>query len=571
MSKLFLKTYYEDPADAEIQSHKLLARGGYLVKTGAGIYTMTPLMWRVVKKVMRVVCEEMDRQGAQEILMPIIQPLELWEESGRLATYLQAKILFHFEDRKGGKLALGPTHEEVVTDLVRRSVASYKDLPVILYQQQMKFRDEIRPRFGLMRGREFMMKDAYSFDSDQAGLDLSYDKMAEAYHAIFNRLGLRYVVVDADSGAIGGSRSQEFMVTADAGEDELILSVDAGYGANVEKADSVIPPAESGGAPKPMRTVPTPGIKTVEDLCKFFGMGVTRMVKTVLYNAVYKDETRQVAVLMRGDRAVNETKLTNYMKAISVEMCDDAEVKKITGAEPGFAGPIGLDPKVKLIADRSVEGLTNFLCGANQTDFHVLDVNYGRDFATPEFVDVRTARPGDGCVLDPAKGLTTARGVEVGHIFKLGTKYSEAMGLKVVGPDGKSRPVLMGCYGIGTTRVAQASVEQNYDKDGIVWPWAMAPYHITVMASGKKDVEALQAAETLYKELEAKGYELLLDDRDMGVGARMKDCELLGIPFRVLFGRGWKDKLVEIKCRRTGETAEIPVAEVESWILARKA
>jgi prolyl-tRNA synthetase len=571
MSQLFLKTYYEDPADAEVQSHKLLARGGFLVKTGAGIYTLTPLLWRVVRKIMRVVCEEMDRAGAQEILMPIIQPVELWQESGRLDNYLKANILFHLVDRKGAKLALGPTHEEVVTDLVRRSVSSHKDLGFTLYQQQMKFRDEIRPRFGLMRGREFMMKDAYSFDADADGLDLSYNKMAAAYHRIFTRLGLRYVVVDADSGAIGGSKSQEFMVTADSGEDELLLCSEAGYGANVEKADSVIAPAEPGGDPQPLRKEPTPGVKTVEQLCEFFGLGVTRMVKTVLYQAVYKDETRPVAVLMRGDRAVNEVKLQNYMKALAVEMCDDAAVRHLTGADPGFAGPIGLSSKIKLVADKSVEGLTNFLSGGNATDFHWLNVNYGRDFATPEFLDLRTARPGDGCVLDAQRPLTVARGIEVGHIFKLGTKYSEAMGAKFVGKDGKTHPIVMGCYGIGSTRVAAASVEQNNDKDGIIWPWAMAPYHAVVMASGKKDAEALAGSEALYSELLAKGYEALLDDRDMGVGARMKDAELIGIPFRILFGRGWKEQKVEIKCRRTGEVAEIAASEVQEWIEKRKA
>jgi len=569
LSRLFLKTYHEDPADAEIISHKLMARAGYLVKTGAGIYTMTPLLWRVVRKVMRIVCEEMDRAGAQEIMMPILQPFELWEESGRLQTYLQAKILFHLEDRKGAKLALGPTHEEIVTDLVRRSISSHKELPVILYQQQMKFRDEIRPRFGLMRGREFMMKDAYSFDADEEGQNASYEKMRDAYHRIFQRLGLDYVVVDADSGAIGGSGSQEFMVTADAGEDDLLLCEEAGYGANVEKADSLIPPAPDGGAPKPMRKESTPDIRTVEQLSEFFDLPATRMIKTILYAALHDDRREWCAVLMRGDRQVNEVKLTNALGALAVELATDDEVRELTGAEPGFAGPVGLPDQIRVLADRSLEGMTNILCGCNETDVHALDVNPGRDFPMPTILDLRTAEEGDACVLDPTKTLRKVRGIEVGHVFKLGTKYSEAMNCFYLGKDGKRHPVVMGCYGIGTTRIAQAAVEQNFDEKGIIWPWAMAPYHVVVTWAGKKDTEAIEAAEALYVDLEESGYEALLDDRDLGLGSRLKDAELLGIPFRVLFGRGFKNGLVEIQHRRSGETEEIPLADVKGWIAER--
>ncbi len=569
LSRLFLKTYHEDPADAEIISHKLMARAGYLVKTGAGIYTMTPLLWRVVRKVMRVVCEEMDRAGAQEIMMPILQPFELWEESGRLKTYLQAKILFHLEDRKGAKLALGPTHEEIVTDLVRRSISSHKELPVILYQQQMKFRDEIRPRFGLMRGREFMMKDAYSFDADEEGQNASYETMRDAYHRIFKRLGLDYVVVDADSGAIGGSGSQEFMVTADAGEDELLLCEEAGYGANVEKADSLIPPAPDGGEPRPLRKESTPDIRTVEQLSEFFDLPSTRMIKTILYAAHHDDRREWCAVLMRGDRQVNEVKLANALGALSVELATDDEVRQLTGAEPGFAGPVGLPDSIRLLADRSLEGMTNILCGCNETDVHALDVNPGRDFPMPPILDLRTAEEGDACVLDPSKTLRKVRGIEVGHVFKLGTKYSEAMNCLYLGKDGKRHPMVMGCYGIGTTRIAQAAVEQNFDEKGIIWPWAMAPYHVVVTWAGKKDTEAIKAAEVLYEDLGEIGYDALLDDRDLGLGARLKDAELLGIPFRVLFGRGFKNGLVEIQHRRSGETEEIPLTAVKGWIAER--
>ncbi|MCB9833405.1 MAG: proline--tRNA ligase [Planctomycetes bacterium] len=569
-SQLFFKTYHEYPSDAEVVSHKLLARAGFLQKTGAGIYSFTPLLWRTVKKIMRIICEEMDRAGAQEILLPILQPFELWQESGRLDTYLQANILFNLEDRKGAKLALGPTHEEVVTDLVRRSVSSYKDLPVILYQQQMKFRDEIRPRFGLMRGREFMMKDAYSFDVDQDGLDLSYEKMKAAYHAIFQRLGLRYVVVDADSGAIGGSGSQEFMVTADSGEDALMLCEAAGYGANVEKADSVIPAAPDGGAPRPMRKESTPDIKSVDQLCAFFSMPAAAMVKTVLYTAIHADHEQTVAVLMRGDRQINEVKLTNVLDCLAVRLADDVTVKKVTGAEVGFAGPVGLDAAVPVIADLSVKGMTNVLCGCNETDYHLLDVNIGRDCKEPTWADIRLAEVGDGCVLDPAQTLTMVRGIEVGHIFKLGTKYSKAMGLEFLGRDGKKHVAVMGCYGIGTTRIAAAAVEQNNDDDGIIWPWSIAPFHVAITVAGKKDEAAKAAAEALHDELEGLGWDVLLDDRDLGLGARLKDHELMGLPFRVLYGRGFAEGKVEVKCRRSGETAEVTPAELRDWIESRR-
>ena len=569
-SQLFFKTYYEDPSDADVISHKLLARAGYLSKTGAGIYSMTPLLWRTVKKIMRIICEEMDRAGAQEILMPILQPFELWQESGRLGPYLKANILFNLEDRKGSKLALGPTHEEVVTDLVRRNIASHKDLPVTLYQQQMKFRDEIRPRFGLMRGREFMMKDAYSFDVDDENLDVSYEKMKAGYHRIFKRFGLRFVVVDADSGAIGGSGSQEFMVTADSGEDELLLCEEAAYGANVEKASSIIPPALDGGAPKPMRKESTPDIKSVEQLCSFFDIQAVSMVKTVLYQATFAEEEKVVAVLMRGDRQINEIKLQNHLDCVALKLAEDNVVRKVTGAEPGFAGPVGLDVSVLLLADESLRRMTNVLCGSNETDFHCLDVNIGRDCAEPEYLDLMLAAPGDKCVLNPEHELTLVRGIEVGHIFKLGTKYSESMGLKYMGKDGKQHPVVMGCYGIGTTRIAAAAVEQNNDADGIIWPWSIAPYHIVVTVAGKKDKEGIAAAEKLYEGLGDSGYDVLLDDRDIGLGARLKDAELLGIPFRVLFGRGFKDGKVEIKCRQSGETADVSLAEVVSWIEERK-
>ncbi len=568
-SQLFFKTYYDDPSDAEIVSHKLMARAGYLVKTGSGIYTFTPLLWRTVKKIMRVICEEMDRSGAQEILMPILQPFSLWQESGRLEGYLKANILFNLSDRKNAQLALGPTHEEVVTDLVRRTVSSHKDFPFTLYQQQMKFRDEIRPRFGLMRCREFMMKDAYSFDVDEEALDLSYETMKAAYHRIFKRLGLRYVVVDADSGAIGDGGSQEFMVTAEAGEDELLLCEAAGYGANVEKAIGIIPPAPEGGEPRPMRKESTPDIKSVEQLCEFFDMTAASMVKTVLYKAVFSEDEKVVAVLMRGDRKINEVKLENRLGCLALHMADDETIRRVTGADPGFAGPVGLSQEVLVLADESTRRMTNVLCGCNENDFHLLDVNLGRDCPEPEYLDLMVAEPGDRCVLDDTLELTVVRGIEVGHIFKLGTKYSESMGLQFMGKDGKKHPALMGCYGIGTTRIAAAAVEQNHDEDGIVWPYSIAPFHVVLTVAGKKDKTGITACEDLYTSLMEAGKDVLLDDRDLGLGARLKDAELMGIPFRILFGRGFKEGKVEIKCRRTGETADIMLDEIDAWMEER--
>ena len=565
-SRLLNRTLFDEPADAELKSHKLLARGGYIRKVGAGLYSYGPLMWRTLRKISGIVREEMDRAGAQEVLLPILQPMEFWEESGRADTYLKAGIMFHLKDRKGGGLCLGPTAEEMITDLLRGTVDSYKQLPITAYQISNKYRDEFRPRFGLMRGREFIMKDAYSFDADEAGLDASYGAMREAYVRIFQRCGLRFVVVEADSGAIGGSRSEEFMVTADAGEDALLTCPHCGYGANVERAESVLPAGEGGGAPLPMRNESTPGITTVAALAEFFKLAPSRMVKTVLFEATYKNKVQALAVLIRGDLDAHPVKVQNAAGAIALEMASDDLVRRVTGAEPGYAGPIGLKD-TRILADTSVQGMTNFLCGANQTDRHLLDVNWERDLPLPKFAEMRAARAGETCARCKTGQLQGLRGIEVGHVFKLGTKYSDAMKALFTAADGKRRPFVMGCYGIGVSRIAAAAVEQNHDDKGIVWPVALAPYAVVIIPMQMDNPAAVQAAEKLYVELQRQGVEVLLDDRDNRPGPKLKDSELLGFPFRVLCGRSLEQGQVEIERRAGGAKELVALADAAGWLV----
>ncbi|HEX5009111.1 MAG TPA: proline--tRNA ligase [Planctomycetota bacterium] len=564
-TRLLNRTLFDDPADAELRSHKLMARGGFIRKVGAGIYSYGPLMWRTLKKISAIVREEMDRAGAQEVLLPILQPLELWQESGRADAYIKAGIMFHLQDRKDAGLCLGPTAEEAVTDLVRGAIESWKQLPVTVYQIGNKYRDEFRPRFGLMRGREFIMKDAYSFDADDAGLDASYKAMREAYVRIFDRCGLRYVVVEADSGAIGGSRSEEFMVTADAGEDALLTCPHCGYGANVERAESVLPPGEPGGPPRPLRNESTPGVTTVDALAKFFDLSPTRMVKTVLFEATYKSKVQPLAVLIRGDVDCNPVKVQNAAGALALAVASEDLVRKATGAEPGFAGPVGLKD-TRILADTSVQGMTNFLCGANQTDRHLLDVNFERDVPLPKFAEMREARVGDTCARCKTGKLEGLRGIEVGHVFKLGTKYSESMKALYADKDGKRRPFVMGCYGIGVSRIAAAAVEQNHDDKGIVWPAAIAPMECVIVPMQMDQASVVQAAEKLYVELQRLGVETLLDDRDARPGPKLKDSELLGFPFRVLCGRSLSEGKVEIERRAGGEKELVALEDAAKWV-----
>jgi prolyl-tRNA synthetase len=596
LSQMLFVTLREDPAEAEIPSHKLLLRAGFIRRVGSGVYTYLPLMWRVLKKVSNIIREEMDATGAQECLLTQLQPAELWRESGRWDTYTQAEgIMFALRDRQDRELGLGPTHEEVVTVVARDMIRSYRQLPVNLYQIQTKFRDEIRPRFGLLRGREFIMKDAYSFDIDYAGLDRSYQLMHDAYHRILRRCGLEFRAVDADSGAIGGSGSQEFMILADAGEDEVLYTEDGQYSANVEKA--VSRPADAVPSTfKTFETLDTPNTPTIDSLCAFLNCSPTQIVKNVLYQATYDNGmTVLVLVSIRGDQDVNEVKLQNELvklgdryggKALLNLEVPSEEAQKSWAAKPlplGYLSPGLTDdyiqPTQKLanqflrIVDPTAVELQNFVTGSDQSGYHVVGANWGKDFKLPDLtVDVRKAQAGDRALHDPNQRLKTARGIEIGHIFKLGTKYSEAMNATFTNENGEECPFVMGCYGIGVSRLAQAAVEQAYDKNGIVWPVAIAPYHAIVVIPNVTDVEQVKAAEGLYTDLQQAGIEVLLDDRDDRAGVKFKDADLIGIPYRIVTGRSLKQGKVEVVVRATGESQELAIADVvptlTQWIAA---
>ncbi|MBX6423916.1 proline--tRNA ligase [Thermosulfurimonas sp. F29] len=544
LSRYFLPTLREDPAEAEVVSHKLMLRAGMIRKLASGIYSYLPLGLRALRKVENIVREEMNRAGAQEVLLPLVQPAELWQETGRWKDY--GKELLRFRDRKKHDFCLGPTHEEVITDLVRREVRSYRDLPLILYQIAPKFRDEIRPRFGIMRAREFIMKDAYSFDADEEGLDRSYARMYEAYERIFTRCGLRFRAVLADTGAIGGSESHEFMVLAETGEDRLAICEACGYAANVELAEGrsrfTYPDEEE----RPLEKVSTPGVKSVEEVAAFLGVPPSRLVKTLLFKA----EGQVVAVLIRGDLELNEVKLRNLLGVAEVEMADPETVERLTGAPVGFAGPVGLSG-VRILADLSVKGLRNFVTGANEADAHYVNVNYGRDFPEPEFHDLRVVTEGDPC---PRCGrpLSITRGIEVGHVFKLGTKYSSAMRATFLDREGRERPIIMGCYGIGIGRTVAAAIEQNHDEAGIIFPREIAPFEAVILTLGPES-DLMEASERIYRELSGAGVEVLWDDRDERPGVKFKDADLIGIPYQIIVGRRFRETgEVELKERATG-------------------
>jgi prolyl-tRNA synthetase len=555
-SKLFLYTTKEFPKDAEVISDKLLRKSNLLVKSHSGFYYYTPLLLRTLKKIRNIISEEMDRAGAQEVLLPILMKKELWEESGRWDTYLNAEIMFHLKNRKDIEMCLGPTHEEAVTDLVRRFITSYKQLPLILYQQNTKFRDEIRPRFGLMRTSEFMMKDAYSFDVDEAGLQRSYNKMREAYKRIFERIGLNFITVQADSGAIGGSGSEEFMITADSGEDTLLFCPDCGYAANIEKASSVLEEKTRTDHSAGMIKLHTPGIKTVEELVRFTDIPPHRMIKTIIFRLAFKDSVKFTAVIIRGDLEINEIKLINHFGCLEIRKATEDEILSLTGAEVGFAGPFGLDPKIELIGDNSVRDTDNFLCGLNETDYHNINVRFGRDIEMPKTFDLKLARESDICPLCKKSRLVKKMGIEVGHIFKLGTKYSEKMKAYITGEDGNETPMLMGCYGIGTSRIISAAIEQNNDANGIIWPESISPYRVLIITVGK-DPETVKKAEEIYEALLSQGHEVLFDDRDVSFGFKMKDADLIGIPYRIVAGKRAGEGIFEVSDRKTGTKTEV--------------
>jgi prolyl-tRNA synthetase len=558
-SHLLLPTLREDPGEAETVSHRLMLRAGLIRKVAAGIYTYLPLGLKIIRKVEQIVREEMNRAGAQELLMPIASPAELWRETGRWDYY--GKELFRFKDRHERDFCLGPTHEEVITDLFRREVRSYRQLPLNFYQIQTKFRDEIRPRFGLMRGREFIMKDAYSFDRDDAGARVSYQKMYDAYHRIFSRCGLNFRAVEADTGLIGGSSSHEFMVLAETGEETIVYSETGTYAANVERAE-VLPPRDgSREEPRPRRSVNTPGCRTVEEVTKFFKMDASRLVKTLLYST----GSETVAVLIRGDHDANEIKLKRLLGVTDLELAGPAVVEKVTGAPVGFAGPVGLN--VRIVADHAVKAAANIVVGGNQIDTHLVDVNCPRDFQVEQFADLRNAQAGDPSPRQDG-ALKTTKGIEVGHVFMLGTKYSQAMNASFLDPNGKECPAVMGCYGIGIGRTAAAAVEQNHDDKGIVWPFPIAPFHVHLISLGQSNAVA-EAATTLYAALQAAGLEVLWDDRDERAGVKFNDADLIGGPYQVIVGdKGLAEGLLEIKTRKTGVKTKLSPTDIPKGILA---
>ena len=564
-SKILIPTLKEDPADAEVISHKLLVRAGFIRQVSRGVYDYFPLALRVIRKIEQIVREEMNRAGAQELLMPITAPAELWQESGRWEMY--GKELLRFKDRNERDFCLGPTHEEIVTDLVRRSVRSYRELPFNLYQIQTKFRDEPRPRFGLMRGREFIMKDAYSFHTDVEDCRREYDNMYQTYKRIFSRCGLRFRPVEADTGTIGGSQSHEFQVLAESGEDAIVSCNTCDYAANVEKAE--VKAARPTGrdiaevSPK-LEKVSTPGKKSVAEVAEYLKLPSENFIKTLVYRT---DSGEFVAVLARGDHEVNELKLKTVLGCREIALADEASVATAIGVAPGFLGPIGL--KLRVLADLSVHGMRAAVTGANEPNAHFINVDQERDFTPTVFADLRLAIAGDPCPRCEHGRLEAHRGIEVGQVFYLGTKYSVAMGATYLDAEGRERPIEMGCYGIGVSRLVAAAIEQNHDANGIIWPFSVPPFQVMLLPINYKEQSIREATDNLYGELQKHGVEVLLDDRDERPGVKFKDADLVGIPLRVTIGaKGLEKGCLELRLRRDGKTEEVPVADGATKIRA---
>ncbi len=573
MSKMFVQTLREYPSDAEVISHKLLVRAGYIRKLSQGVYNYLPLMWRVLKKVENIVREEMDAAGAQEMLMPFVQPEELWQESGRWNVY--GKELMRLKDRHGRGMCLGPTHEEVITAVAREGIKSYKQLPVNLYQIQSKFRDEVRPRYGLLRGREFIMKDAYSFDSSQEGLEKSYADMAKAYYKIFERCGLETKAVQSDSGAIGGAVSHEYMVLIDdnennAGENDVFFckNKSCGYAANANHAVSVLEEAEIDGAKyfSTFEKVDTPNTTTIEELANFLKIPQTVILKSMIYVA----DNKIVMALIRADKTFEETKVMNAVGANEIRSAAPSELEAIFGASKGFVGPKDIEQvkipkdydceKITIVADLTAKEMKNFVIGANETDKHFVGVNWS-DLNTPIFADIRLVEAGEKCP-DCGEPLYVTKGIEVGNIFQLGTKYSKAMNAVYLDENGKTQPFIMGCYGIGISRTAAAAVERHHDEWGIKWPVSIAPYHIDIVPVNIQDELQMKVANEIYEKLNNAGVEVVLDDRDERAGVKFKDADLIGFPYRITVGKTIKDGLVEFKVRETGESTALKPEEV---------
>jgi prolyl-tRNA synthetase len=562
MSQMLIPTLREDPGEAEVVSHRLMLRAGMIRKTAAGIYTYLPLGLRVIRKIETIIREEMNRAGAQEVLMPIASPAELWRETGRWDFY--GKELFRLKDRHERDFCLGPTHEEVITDLIRREVRSYRQLPLNCYQIQTKFRDEIRPRFGLMRGREFIMKDAYSFDKDEEGAKQSYQSMYDAYYRIFTRCGLTFRAVEADTGLIGGSSSHEFMVLAETGEETVVYTEDGAYAANVERAELAPQGDTLRESPRPLQKVSTPGARTVEEVTALLKVPPQRLVKTLFYRTP-KD---LVAVLVRGDHEANEIKLKKTLGVMDAVLADAETVTALSGAPVGFAGPIGLS-KQRILADYAVKAMANFVVGGNEADTHYMDANWNRDFTVERFADLRQAQAGDPSPRGNAT-LKTARGIEVGHVFMLGTKYSQAMGATFLDPQGKDTPAVMGCYGIGVGRTAAAAIEQHHDAKGIVWPIPLAPFHIHLLPVSQS-ARVMEMAGSLYHSLAQSGIEVLWDDRDERAGVKFNDADLIGVPFQLIIGeKGLAQDQVEIRTRKTGELKQLPPHRIVEYAISLK-
>ncbi|RRW38731.1 proline--tRNA ligase [Ectopseudomonas oleovorans] len=565
-SQFLLSTLKETPSDAVVISHQLMLRAGMIRKLASGLYTWLPMGLRVLRKVETVVREEMNAAGALEVLMPAIQPAELWQESGRWVQY--GPELLRVKDRHDREFCVGPTHEEVITDLARNELNSYKQLPINLYQIQTKFRDEIRPRFGLMRGREFIMKDAYSFHADQASLQETYDRMHQAYCNVFSRLGLNFRPVQADTGSIGGTGSHEFHVLADSGEDDIAFSNVSDYAANIEKAEAIPREKERGAATEDMRLVDTPDTKTIDALVQGFGLAIEKTIKTLVVHAA--EEGKLIALIVRGDHELNEIKAANLEQVASpLQMASETEIRAAIGAGPGSLGPVNLP--IPCIIDRSVALMSDFAAGANIEDKHYFGVNWERDLPLPEVADLRNVVAGDPSP-DGQGTLEIKRGIEVGHIFQLGTKYSEAMNCQVLGENGKPVTLTMGCYGIGVSRVVAAAIEQNFDERGIRWNDALAPFQIALVPLRYETEQVREATDKLYAELTAAGYEVLLDDRDKKTspGIKFADMELIGIPHRVVVSdRGLAEGNLEYKSRAETDAQAVPLADILSFLQAR--
>jgi prolyl-tRNA synthetase len=555
-SDMFLPTGREVPSDAEVVSQQLMIRAGMIRKLTSGIYSYLPLGYRVIRKLEQIIREEMNKAGAQEVHMPMVQPTELWQESGRWEHY--GKELLRFRDRHDHEYCLGPTHEEVITSLVRNDIKTYRQLPRNLYQIQTKFRDEVRPRFGVMRCREFGMKDAYSFDIDEEGAEKSYEKMFAAYNNIFRRCGLKFRPVEADSGSIGGKYSHEFMVMAESGEDAMVFCEKCSYAANLEKAEVACPEKKEIYEDDwlPLEEINTPNVRTIEEVSAFLEVNPQDIVKTLIFNA----DDKQYAVLIRGDHEVNEIKVKNYLGATELELASDEIIMKTTGAPRGFAGPVNI--KIPVLLDYSVIDMINFVTGANKEDYHYRNVNIGRDFQIDAFADFRVVADQDKC---PRCGgdIKFARGIEVGHVFKLGTKYSKAMKAVFLDKDGQEKIMIMGCYGIGIGRTVAAGIEQNHDDNGIIWPMPLAPYHVIITPVNVNEETVMKAAEDLYSSMLAERIEVIFDDRDERAGVKFKDADLIGIPLRIVIGqKNLIQGKVELKIRKTGENKLYPLQEI---------